>query len=167
MSITAAAPIRTIDSMPAHARVWIYKAARDLSQAEQKLVHERGAAFTGAWAAHGAPLDACVEVLFGRFVVIAVDEAQAEASGCSIDKSVGFIKQLEHDLNLMLTDRMVVVHEDANGITSCRLQDLPILLKDGAISGATIVYDDLVGTVGELQERFRVPLRESWMQRFL
>lgn len=167
MSITAAAPIRTLDSMPAHARAWVYKAARDLGQAEQKLVHERGAIFTAAWAAHGAPLDACVEVLFNRFVVIAVDEAQAEASGCSIDKSVAFIKQLEHDLNLMLTDRMVVVYEGANGITSCRLQDLPTLLKSGAISSATVVYDDLVSTVGELHDRFRVPLNSSWMQRFL
>ena len=167
MTTTAPAPLRTIDSMPAHARVWVYKAARDISHAEQKLVHEHGAMFTSNWAAHGAPLDACVEVLHDRFVVVAVDEVQAEASGCSIDKSVGFIKQLEHDLNLMLTDRMVVVYEGANGTTSCRLQDLPTLLKSGVISGTTIVYDDLVSTVGELHDRFRVPLNGSWMQRFL
>ncbi|MBP7408484.1 MAG: ABC transporter ATPase [Flavobacteriales bacterium] len=167
MTTTAPAPLRTIDSMPAHARVWVYKAARDISHAEQKLVHEHGAMFTSNWAAHGAPLDACVEVLHDRFVVVAVDEAQAEASGCSIDKSVGFIKQLEHDLNLMLTDRMVVVYEDGTEVTSCRLQELPELLKEGVITGDTIVFDDLVSTVGELYERFRVPLRTSWMQRFL
>ncbi|MBK8499143.1 MAG: ABC transporter ATPase [Flavobacteriales bacterium] len=153
--------------MPAHARAWVYKTARDLSQAEQKLVHERGAAFTSSWAAHGAALDACVDVLYDRFVVIAVDEEQADASGCSIDKSVGFIKHLEHDLNLMLTDRMVVVYEGVRGIASCRLQDLPDLLKEGVITADTIMFDDLVGTVGELNERFRVPLRSSWMQRFL
>ena len=167
MTTTAPAPLRTIDSMPAHACVWVYKAARHLSHAEQKLVHEHGAAFTSTWAAHGSQLDACVEVLHDRFVVVAVDEAQAEASGCSIDKSVGFIKQLEHDLNLMLTDRMVVVYEDGVEVTSCRLQELPELLKEGVITGDTIVFDDLVSTVGELYDRFRVPLRSSWMQRFL
>ena len=167
MNTEAPSPTRTVDSMPAHARVWVYKAARDLSHAEQKMVHEHGAAFTNGWAAHGAALDACVEVLYDRFVVVAVDEAQAEASGCSIDKSVGFIKQLEHDLNLMLTDRMVVVYEQGVEVTSCRLQELPELLKDGIISGDTIVFDDLVSTVGELNERFRVPLKSSWMQRFL
>lgn len=167
MTTTAPEPLRTIDSMPAHARVWVYKAARDISHAEQKLVHEHGATFTANWAAHGAPLDACVEVLYDRFVVVAVDEVQAEASGCSIDKSVGFIKQLEHDLNLMLTDRMVVVYEDGADVTSCRLQELPELLKEGAITAETIVFDDLVSTVGELYDRFRVPLRTSWMQRFL
>jgi len=38
---------------------------------------------------------------------------------------------------------------------------------EGVITGDTIVFDDLVSTVGELYERFRVPLRTSWMQRFL
>jgi hypothetical protein len=100
-------------------------------------------------------------------VVIAVDEEQALASGCSIDKSVGFIKGLEHDLQLMLTDRMVVIYEQAGEVNSCRLQDLPQLLKEGAITADTLVYDDLVATVGELRERFKVPLRASWLERFL
>ena len=158
---------RTLGTMPAHARTWIYKAPRTLGQAEQRLVRERGAEFTEGWAAHGSPLDACVDVLHDRFVVIAVDEEQALASGCSIDKSVAFIKRLEHDLKLMLTDRMVVVYDQDGHIRSCRLQELPELLKSGTITGDTIIFDDLVSTVCELRERFRVPLRASWMERFL
>lgn len=153
--------------MPAHARAWVYKAARDLGQAEQRLIRERGAVFTASWAAHGALLDACVDVLHDRFVVVAVDEAQAQASGCSIDKSVGFIKQLEQDLNLMLTDRMVVVVEREGRVQGVRLQELPSLLAEGLIGLDTIVFDDLVATVGDLRERFRVRLADSWMRRFL
>lgn len=153
--------------MPAHARVWVYKTPRDLGQAEQKLVRERGADFTAGWAAHGAELDACVDVLHDRFVVIAVDEQQAAASGCSIDKSVGFIKSLEHDLNLMLTDRMFVVYEQESRLRSVRLQELPVLIKEGSITPDTIVFDDLVSTVGELRDHFRVPLRATWMERYL
>ena len=153
--------------MPAHARAWVYKAARDLGQAEQRLIRERGAAFTSTWAAHGAPLDACVDVLHDRFVVVAVDEVQAQASGCSIDKSVGFVKQLEQDLNLMLTDRMVVVVEREGRVQSVRLQELPGLLAEGLVTLDTIVFDDLVATVGDLRERFRVRLADSWMKRFL
>jgi hypothetical protein len=41
------------------------------------------------------------------------------------------------------------------------------LLKEGAITADTLVYDDLVATVGELRERFKVPLRASWLERFL
>lgn len=153
--------------MPAHARIWVYKTPRDLGQAEQKLVRERGAAFTDTWAAHGQQLDACVDVLHDRFVVLAVDEQQAAASGCSIDKSVGFIKGLEHDLNLMLTDRMFMVFEADGRLHSARLTELPKLLAEGHITPDTMVFDDLVSTVGELRERFHVPLRSSWMERYL
>lgn len=159
--------LRSLADMPAHARLWVYKTPRALGQAEQRLVRERGAEFTAGWAAHGAPLDACVEVLHDRFVIIAVDEQQALASGCSIDKSVGFIKGLEHDLRMMLTDRMVVIYEQGGEVASCRLQDLPQLVKEGTITGETMVFDDLVATVGELRERFKVPLRASWLERFL
>ncbi|HPF90198.1 MAG TPA: hypothetical protein PLL57_06040 [Flavobacteriales bacterium] len=167
MNATAPSPAKRLTDLPDHARVWVYKTARDLSQAEQNLVRDRGAAFTGTWAAHGDPLDAAVDVLHNRFVVVAVDEEQALASGCSIDKSVGFIKSLEHDLNLMLTDRMVLVYEGPNGITSCRLQALPELLKEGSITADTVVYDDLVPTLGDLRTRFAMPLRATWLERYL
>jgi hypothetical protein len=105
--------------------------------------------------------------MHARFVIVAVDEQQALASGCSIDKSVGFIKQLEHDLNMMLTDRMIVIHEQGEKVSSFRLQDLPELLKDGRITADTIVFDDLVPTLGELRTRFRMPLRGTWLERYL
>jgi hypothetical protein len=167
MNATLPQPTDRIVDMPDHARAWVYKSVRDLGQAEQKLVRERGAEFCATWAAHGAPLTASVDVLHDRFVVIAVDEQQALASGCSIDKSVGFIKQLEFDLNVMLTDRMVVVFEQEGRLHSCRLQELPALLAEGTLTPTTLVYDDLVPTVGDLRTRFRIPLKESWMARFL
>ncbi|MCB0768197.1 MAG: hypothetical protein KDB95_13390 [Flavobacteriales bacterium] len=167
MNATAPSPAKRLTDLPDHARVWVYKTARDLSQAEQNLVRDRGAVFTGTWAAHGDPLDAAVDILHNRFVVVAVDEEQALASGCSIDKSVGFIKSLEHDLNLMLTDRMILVYEGPNGITSCRLQALPELLKEGSITADTVVYDDLVPTLGDLRTRFAMPLRATWLERYL
>ncbi len=167
MTATAPSPIKRLADLPAHARVWLYKTARDLSNAEQNLVRDRGFHFTSNWAAHGAALDASVDVLHDRFVVVAVDEEQAKASGCSIDKSVGFIKQLEHDLNLMLTDRMIVIYEHDDKVTSCRLQDLPELLAQGHLTADTIVFDDQVSTLGDLRTRFRVPLRSTWLERYL
>ena len=168
MTTTETAPsLKRINDMPDHARTWVYKAARVLSAAEQRMVRDRGMNFTGTWAAHGSDLDATVDVLFDRFVVIAVDEDQALASGCSIDKSVGFIKQLELDLNLTLTDRMIMIYEQTDKLSSFRLEALPALLKEGTITADTMVYDDLVATVGDLRKRFRVPLHDSWLERYL
>jgi hypothetical protein len=163
---TTLAP-RTLQTMAAHARVWVYKSARSFTAEEQVLIRSRGQAFTASWAAHGASLDACVDVLHDHFVVIAVDEQQATASGCSIDKSVRFVSDLEQELGLSLTDRMVVLYERDGVIQACRVPEVEGLLRSGTLSADTPIFDDLVGTKGDLDARFRGPLRASWMARFL
>lgn len=155
------------DVLPAHARVWVYKSATPFTPEQRALVLERGRAFAGSWAAHGAPLDASVEVLYDHFVVIGVDERQAQASGCSIDKSVQFIQALERELGLPLTDRMVVVYEREGALRTCRVAEVEGLVERGELTGDTIVLDDLVSTKADLDARFRVPLRASWMARYL
>jgi hypothetical protein len=153
--------------MPAHARVWVYKSAKAFTPAQEALILESGARFTADWAAHGAALDACVDVLNHHFVVLAVDEQQAMASGCSIDKSVRFVQDLERALGSSLTDRMVVLYETQGALGSCRVPEVEGLLKQGELSADTVVFDDLVGTKGDMDSRFRVPLKESWMARWL
>lgn len=158
---------RTIASMPAHARVWVYKSAKPFTPLQRQAILERGAAFTAAWSAHGAALDACVDVLQDHFVVIAVDEKQAMASGCGIDKSVRFVQEVEKEMAINLTDRMVVLYEKEEALRMCRVPDVEGLLKSGELTADTIVFDDLVNTKADLDMRFRSPLRGTWMARFL
>ncbi len=158
---------RTIDTMPAHARVWIYKSAKAFTPEQREAILERGAAFTGGWATHGTALDACVDVLFDHLIVVAVDEQQAEASGCSIDKSVRFVLDLERELGLPLTDRMVVLYETDGAVKVCRVPEVEGLLRSGALLPGTMVLDDLVGTVAEVRARLRAPLRDTWLSRFI
>lgn len=158
---------RTIESMPAHARVWVYKSAAPFTPEQRQAILERGAAFTAGWAAHGAALDACVDVLHDHFVIIAVDEQQAMASGCSIDKSVRLVQQLERDLGVKLTDRMVVLYVSDGAISACRAQDLEDLVRHGRLTASTVVFDDLIANVGDLRDRFRAPLSSTWMARYL
>ena len=165
MSATSA--YRRIDTMPAHARVWVYKTAQAFTPVQREAIIERGHAFTGSWAAHGAALDACVDVHLDHFVVIAVDEKQALASGCGIDKSVRFVQDIERELGLNLTDRLVVLYEKDSAVRTCRVPDVQDLLKQGEMTADTIVFDDLVTTKADLDERFRSPLRDTWMARFL
>jgi hypothetical protein len=62
---------------------------------------------------------------------------------------------------------MVVLYEVNGVVRSCRVDDLDDLLDAGELQAGTVVFDDLVGTKGDLDTRFRVPLKDSWMQRFL
>lgn len=158
---------KTLITMAPHARVWVYKSARAFTSGPRTWILEKGSAFTSSWAAHGAQLDACVEVMHDHFMVIAVDEQQAMASGCSIDRSVQFVQALERDLGIVLTDRMVVLYEKEAAVTVCRVPEVEALVKSGVMNADTMVFDDLVSTVGDLRSRFRVKLRDSWMSRFL
>jgi hypothetical protein len=158
---------RTIESMPAHARVWVYKSAKPFTPEQRRAILDRGLTFTSGWAAHGAALDACVDVLHDHFVVIAVDEQQAMASGCGIDKSVRLVQELERDLGVHLTDRMVVLYDVPQGIAACRVPEVEGLIKRGELHADSIVYDDLLNTCGELRARFRGPLSATWLARYL
>ncbi len=158
---------RPIATMPPHARVWVYKSASAFTPEQCALILERGAKFTADWAAHGAALDACVDVLHDHFVVVSVDEQQAMASGCSIDKSVRFVQDLEHALGTSLTDRMVVLYEKDGAVQACRVPEVQGMLQRGELAAETIVFDDLVGLKGDLDARFRSPLRQTWMARWL
>ena len=158
---------RTFDTMPAHARVWVYKCAQAFTPEQRKAIMDRGRAFTASWAAHGAALDACVDVLLDHFVVVAVDEQQAMASGCSIDKSVRFVQELEKDMAINLTDRMVVLYEKEGGVRACRVPEVEGLMRSGELTADIVVFDDLVNTKADLDARFRSRLHETWMARFL
>jgi len=155
-----------VETMPEHARLWIYKTGKALSKAQKELVLSKGMDFTSQWQTHGEQMVAVVDVLHDRFIVVAADEGKAQASGCSIDTSIGFIKELELHLNMTLTDRMLAIYEVDEEIRSAKLDQLPQLMTLGEINENTMVYDDLVTTKKELDKRFRIRLADSWIMRF-
>ncbi len=156
-----------ISAMPATSRVWIYKSDRVLGGKEVEIIRNKGSIFARNWMTHGESLAAEVEVLLDRFVVLVVDEKVQEVGGCSIDTSVGFIMELEKDLNARLTDRMIVWYEEDGEVKMCRTAPFKEKIYDGLVTADTIVYNDLVNNKGDLETKFRVPARDSWLSILL
>jgi len=156
-----------VSTMPANARLWVYQNNRIFSDAEVKAIEELGIQFISDWAAHGASLKASFDVLHNLFVVIAVDEQQAMASGCSIDKSVKFVKELEIQLNLNLFDRMQVAYRIGSDIKICKLSDFEKLASQGIVNESTIVFNNMVSTKASFDSEWQVPLKQSWQSRVL
>lgn len=155
------------DKLPASARIWIYKSPKPFTPAQKEHILNHGEAFVSQWQAHGADLLAAIDIALEHFVILAVDEVQAKASGCSIDSSMGFIRKMETDLDLSLTERMFIIAELADGVKAIPLNELSTLHAEGRINSATPVFDDLVPTLGDLRKRFKLRLEESWAQRFV
>ena len=162
----------TIGQMPDNARVWVYQNSRELPEKEVNAIYEAGQEFINSWTAHGASLKASFDVLYNRFIVIAVDEEQALASGCSIDSSVRFVKQLEQQFGLNLFDRMQVAYHLNSEIRTCHLNNLLSELTtavglDKNALGEVIVFNNMVITKGEFDEQWEIPLKYSWQSRIL
>jgi len=118
--------------------------------------------FTTGWTAHNNQLKAKGEIRYNRFLILTVDETQAGASGCSIDKSVHFIKRIEAEFGINLLDRFNLAYREGNEVLSVPRHDFEELLKQGSIHTKTIVFNNMVQNVNELQTKWEVPFKDSW-----
>lgn len=94
-----------------NSKVWIYQSQVELSSELQEAIQKQMNAFVESWAAHGAGLFARAIILEDYFLVFAVDESKAKASGCSIDSSVRFVKELGNKLHIDFFNRLNVLVE--------------------------------------------------------
>ncbi|TSD67705.1 ABC transporter ATPase [Inquilinus sp. KBS0705] len=145
-----------------HSRVWVYQSDRKLTADEVLKLQVQLDNFTTGWTAHNHQLKARAEIRYNRFLILIVDESQAGASGCSIDKSVNFMKQLEQQFGINLFDRFNLAYRDGEEVLSVPRQQFEDLLKQGKINTETIVFNNLAQNVAELQTKWEVPFKDSW-----
>ena len=154
-------------NLPDDARVWIYQANRSFTPNELEDIRQEMDAFLKDWTAHGSNLKAGYEIRYKRFIVIALDQSQTAASGCSIDASVRFIQHLEKKYDVQLLDKMNVSYKQGEYIAYKPLSDFKKMAKQKAVSPKTIVFNHLVANKQEYQEHWEVPASESWHARFM
>jgi hypothetical protein len=157
----------SLSNMPSDARLWVYQSNRPLSDDEVAKLRAAGQTFIADWSAHGASLKAAFDVLHNLFVVIAVDEKQALASGCSIDKSVRFIKDIEKEMGLDLFNRMNVAYRKGDTIRVCSLQEFEKLAAGREVGAETIVFNNMVSSKTAFDNEWEVPVKSSWHKRVL
>ncbi|AEH02413.1 hypothetical protein [Lacinutrix sp. 5H-3-7-4] len=155
------------NTLPKESRVWIYQANRSFSVTELEEIKAKLDTFIANWTAHGAGLQAGYEIRYKRFIIIAVNQDSQSATGCSIDASVHFIQQLEKDYNVDLMDKMNVSYKQGEYVAYKSLTDFRKMAKDKAVSKNTIVFNNLVTNIAELNENWEVPASDSWHNRFL
>ena len=155
------------DSLSPASRVWIYQSNEPFPTDKIDFIRQNVKAFCKQWISHNNQLKADGEVLHNRFVVLSVDESQAGASGCSIDKSVHFIKALERELNVNMFDRMRFSFQNEKGIQTVSSEEFGGLYQSGTITDETLVFDNLVKTKADLEESWLKPLKNSWHARFV
>jgi len=145
-----------------NSRVWVYQSDRPFTieeeQAIQKILHS----FTTEWQAHGHALAALAEIYHHQFIVLSVDEQIAGATGCSIDKSVHLMQEIEFKFKINLFDRFRMAYRSGDDIINCSRDEFEDRIKNGIVNGQTLVFNNLISRRKELETSWNIPLAESW-----
>ena len=147
-------------------KVWIYQSNRRFTDQETAEIQNILNDFVAQWTAHGHQLKAKAEVFHHYFIVLTVDQEVANATGCSIDSSVAFIQNLEQKYAVDLLDKMNVTFKVGDHVAFKPLIEFKKMAKEKAVSENTIVFNNLLNTLGEWQDFWEVPASESWHNRF-
>ena len=150
-----------------NSRVWVYQSDKQLNDVQTVQLQAQLDNFTKSWTAHNNLLKAKAEIRYNRFIILVVDEGQAGASGCSIDKSVHFMQQVEQHYGINLFDRFNLAYRDGEEILSVPRAKFEELLTNKTINTDTIVFNNVIQNFKELQTKWEVPFKDSWhMQLF-
>ncbi|MBF0695641.1 MAG: ABC transporter ATPase [Flavobacterium sp.] len=154
------------ENLPEDSRIWIYQSNRKFSDQEMAEIDADTNSFVERWSAHGIGLEASYLLKYNRFIILAVNREVQAATGCSIDESVRFIQNLEQKYDVDLLDKMNVTFKLGDHVAHKPLAEFKKMAKEKAVSENTIVFNNLINTVGELHENWEVPAAESWHSRF-
>jgi hypothetical protein len=154
--------MKSMQQMPGAARVWLYTASRFLNDQEVSSILQETEVFLQGWSSHGANMDAACGMYFNRILAIAADEAQAKASGCGIDKSVQFVKQLSESRNVDFFQRTTILYQSNEALNEAPLHTFWALRKALVVNDETLVVDTTISNVEQLHDSLLKPFRESW-----
>lgn len=159
--------LTAFEHLPDESRVWVYQSNREFDEKELAELEVHLAKFAEDWVSHNRALKASAVLLERRFIVLMVDESQVGASGCSIDKSVHFMKILESEYGLDLFDRMLFSYQNEEVVAVAKRDLFAELYASGKINDETLVFNNLIQTKKELKEKWLIPLKESWHANFV
>lgn len=155
------------ESLPDDARIWIFTIQGEIDERTIIFLSNELKSFIHDWTSHQLTLKASAKISEGRFIILGLDQQQAGASGCSIDKLMRFIQKLELDtgLNLLLKNKIAI--KGTKGIELIQFQDIKHLKMDGVLSNDIKYYDTMVDTKQVLDTNWLKSLDEGWLAKKL
>ena len=153
------------NTLPGTSRIWIYQSSKELTESDQNLIRNEIEPFIQSWTAHQADLKAGFEILYNRFLIIAVDENHNDASGCSIDKKVNFVKQLGDKINSDFLNRLQIAYLDKEILHVADMHTLINQISKGILGSDTLIFNNLISTIEEFRTAWKIPAGQSWLKQ--
>mgnify|MGYP006082577093 FL=1 len=153
--------------LPPNAKVWIYQSDRNLSNIDIELIEREVKLFLNNWSSHNKEIESSFEIRYNRFLIIGLNENINSASGCSIDKSLNFIKDLQSLLEVNFLNRLDVAYKTGNDINSISLSEFQTMIREKKLSKDSIVYNNMIGSKKSYINNWETTIENSWHKKFL
>lgn len=144
-------------------RVWIYQSSRLFTINEALAIEELLNDFTSSWLSHGTPVKGTGYLFFGQFIILMADEKATGVSGCSTDSSVRLIKEIEQKLGVSMFDRTTLAFIIKDRIQLLPLSQIQYAFDHRFINSHTLYFNNLVQTLDELENKWIIPIKDSWL----
>lgn len=156
-------PIVPFSALPDSARLWVFASDQPIVGAIAESVLASVDRFLAEWRAHGVPLRSARDWRDDRFLAVAVDVNEENASGCSIDGLFRTLQQLERQIGTRLVGGGRVFYRVDSKIETATRDELLERVRSGAVTRATPVFDTSIVTAADWRSKFERPAAESWM----
>ena len=153
--------------LPPNAKVWIYQSDSNLSSKDVELIEKEVKLFLNNWSSHNKEIESSYEIRYNRFLIIGLNENINSASGCSIDKSVNFIKNLQSILKVNFLNRLDVAYKIGNEINTISLLEFQNMIRENKLSKDSIVYNNMIDTKKLYLNSWETKIENSWHKKFL
>lgn len=154
------------DQMPEYSRVWVYQADQKFSESDEKVLRARMMSFCEGWNTHGNLMSTSFNIVENQILILAVDESNLGASGCSIDSSVRTLRELENTLNINLTDQGKISLKRSTGeMKVISALGVKSRVNSGEIDLQTEVINPMIRVKADLQNLWQ-PVRNSWLNKY-
>ena len=155
------------NSLPENSKVWVYPSNRKFYPNEIEEIEVKIKAFIESWKSEDDNFKASYQFLYQRFIVFIVDVDTVALTNEDIDTSVSFILSLQETYDVSLLDKMNVCFKQGEFVQYKELKDFKKLLKNKALTGKSIIFDNLISIKQDLENHWEMPIEESWYNRFL
>jgi hypothetical protein len=155
------------DTIAEDAKVWIYPSSRKFYPTEIEEIEEKIKTFVKNWKADDENFQVSYQFLYSRFIIFIADSSETTITNADIDVSVSFILQLQETYKVELLDKMNACFKQGEFVQYKELKDFKKLVKNKAVTGKTIIFDNLINNKEDLENYWEIAIEDSWYNRFL
>ena len=154
------------DKISSNSPIWIFQCNKILDSSLISQIEVDVNNFLNNWTSHNLEMKSSYKILHRLFLIISVENNFSNPSGCSIDKLINFIKNINQIYNIDFLNRLNVSFRHENKIKVVELIEFKNLILNGIIDSDTIVFNNMIHTKAELNENWETKVSESWYKKY-